>query len=157
MARTRRRAGANRSAGSKRASNTKSRRVKASGTKTTKRRPPAKHSPKRGAQANRPRAAGGSRSPRDGGQAAIVLIGAVPAASLEEPESELQKARRDAQSMVGDELPGGTVAMPEQDSVDEFAEALGVERSPDAPLRGSAEILDRRDRRRGGRKPSPSL
>jgi len=86
-----------------------------------------------------------------------VLIGAVPAAGLEEPESELQSARRDAQSMVGDKLPGGTVAMPEHDSVDEFAEALGVERSPDAPLRGSAEILERRDRRRGGRKPSPSL
>jgi len=99
----------------------------------------------------------GSRGPRDGGEAAIVLIGTVPAASLEEPESDLQSARRDAQSMVGEELPGGTVAMPEHDSVDEFPEALGVERSPDAPLRGSAEILDRRDRRRGGRKPSPSL
>ena len=157
MARTRRRAGANRSAGSKRASNTKSRRVKASGTKTTKRQAPAKHSSKRSSRATRSRGAVGSRGPRGGREAAIVLIGAVPTASLEEPESELQSARRDAQSMVGDELPGGTVAMPEQDNVDEFAEALGVERSPDAPLRGSAEILDRRDRRRGGRKPSPSL
>ena len=156
MARTRRRAGAKRSAG-KRASNTQSRRVKSSGTKTTKRPAPAKHSSKRSSRANRPRVAVESRGPRDGREAAIVLIGAVPTASLEEPESELQRARRDAQSMVGDELPGGTVAMPEQDNVDEFAEALGVERSPDAPLRGSAEILDRRDRRRGGRKPSPSL
>jgi Family of unknown function (DUF6335) len=99
----------------------------------------------------------GSRGPRDGREAAIVLIGTVPATSLEEPETELEGARRDAQSMVGEELPGGTVAMPEQDNVDQFAEALGVERSPDAPLRGSAEILDRRDRRRGSRKPSPRL
>ena len=88
---------------------------------------------------------------------AVLLVGTVPAASLEDPESESELARRDAEAMVGDELPGGTVAVPEQDSVDEFAGALGVERSPDAPLRGSAEILDRRDRRRGGRKPSPTL
>src|SRR5262245_65883017 len=120
MARTRRKAGGNRSAGSKRASNTRSRRAKASGTKTTKRQGPAKHSSKRSSRANRPRVAIGSRSARDSGEAAIVLIGTVPAASLEEPESGLQIARRDAQSMVGDELPGGTVAMPEHDRVGEF-------------------------------------
>ena len=157
MARTRRRAGGKGNAGSKRASGTRSRRAKASRTKTTKRRPPASRGAKQSSRAGRPRLAVGSRGRRGGSKTAIVLIGTVPAASLEEPESELERARRDAQSMTGEELPGGTVAMPEQDSVDEFAEALGVERSPDAPLRGSAEILDRRDRRRGGRKPSPTL
>ena len=50
--------------------------------------------------------------------------------------------------MAGDEEPGGTVENPDHDSVDEWAAALGVERSPDSPVRGSAEILDERDRRR---------
>jgi len=59
--------------------------------------------------------------------------------------------------MVGDEEPGGTVLVPDHDRVDEWAQALGVERSPDSPVRGSAEILDDRDRRRGGRRPAPTL
>jgi hypothetical protein len=150
MARTRRRAGGKRSAGSKRASGAKSRRVRGSRrTKSAKSRPAAGRGRGQGSRVRRPRRVAG------GAEAAILFVGSVPAAALEEPESE--HALRDAQSMVGDELPGGTVAVPEQDSVDKFAGALGVERSPDAPLRGSAEILDRRDRRRGGRKPSPSL
>jgi hypothetical protein len=73
-----------------------------------------------------------------------------------ESETLTNRAWRDAQSMVGDELPGGTVAMPENNGVDDFAGALGVERAPDAPVRTSAEILDGRDRRRGGRRPRPS-
>jgi|SRR5215467_4146489 len=67
------------------------------------------------------------------------------------------RAGRDVESMVGEELPGRTVAMPENNGVDEFAGALGVERSPDAPVRTSAEILAGRDRRRGGRRPPPTL
>ena len=74
-----------------------------------------------------------------------------------EAETPKSRARCDAQSMVGDELPGGTVAMPENNGVDDFAGALGVERAPDAPVRTSAEILDGRDRRRGGRRPPPTL
>jgi hypothetical protein len=74
-----------------------------------------------------------------------------------ETETLPGRAIRDAQSMVGDELPGGSVAIPENNDVDDFAGALGVERAPDAPLRTSAEILDGRDRRRGGRRPPPTL
>ena len=59
--------------------------------------------------------------------------------------------------MAGDEAPGGTVETPDNDRVDDWAGAYGVERSPDSPVRSSSEILDERDRRRGGRRPSPTL
>ena len=72
-------------------------------------------------------------------------------------ESVTDRAKREAESMVGDELPGGTVAVPDNDRVDDWAGALGVERSPDSPVRTSAEILDSRDRRRPGRHPEPKL
>lgn len=72
-------------------------------------------------------------------------------------ESALDRARRTAESMVGDELPGGTVAVPDNDRVDEWASAFGVERSPDSPVRTSGEILASRDRRRPGRRPPPKL
>ena len=75
----------------------------------------------------------------------------------EESGSEVERARRDADAMVGDEEPGGTVSVPDHDQVDQWAESLGVERSPDSPVRGSAELLDDRDRRRGGRRPAPKL
>jgi hypothetical protein len=74
-----------------------------------------------------------------------------------EAETLAIRAMRDAQSMVGEELPGGTVAMPENNGLDDIAGALGVERAPDAPVRTSGEILDGRDRRRGGRRPPPTL
>ena len=54
---------------------------------------------------------------------------------LEGAETLASRARRDAESMAGDELPGGTVAVPENDRVDEVAGALGVERAPDSPVR----------------------
>ena len=76
---------------------------------------------------------------------------------LDAVESVTDHAKRDAESMVGDELPGGTVAVPDNDRVDDWAGALGVERSPDSPVRTSAEILDSRDRRRPGRHPEPKL
>ena len=65
--------------------------------------------------------------------------------------SVAERARRTAASMTGEEEPGGTVAVPEHDSVDEWASALGVEQPADAPVRASAELLDERDRHRGAR------
>jgi hypothetical protein len=50
--------------------------------------------------------------------------------------------------LVGEEAPGGTVATPDQDVVDEIGDALGVPRAADEEVRTSSEILDERDRRR---------
>jgi hypothetical protein len=50
---------------------------------------------------------------------------------------------------VGEEAPGGTVATPDQDSVDAAGDALGVPRAPDEEFRPSTEILESRDRYRG--------
>jgi hypothetical protein len=50
--------------------------------------------------------------------------------------------------LVGEEAPGGTVATPDQDRVDDIGGALGVPRNPDEEVRASSEILDERDRRR---------
>ena len=49
---------------------------------------------------------------------------------------------------VGEEAPGGTVATPDQDVVDDLGDALGVPRGPDEEFRTSAEILEGRDRYR---------
>jgi hypothetical protein len=49
---------------------------------------------------------------------------------------------------IGEEAPGGSVATPDQDVVDEIGDALGVPRNPNEELRTSGEILDERDRRR---------
>jgi Family of unknown function (DUF6335) len=60
---------------------------------------------------------------------------------------------------TGEEAAGGSVATPDQDVVDEFARALGVERAPDAPVTTSQEILSQRDRLRWRREqpvPRPS-
>ena len=79
-------------------------------------------------------------------------------AEFENPEPLLtpaEEAQREAAAMAGDEEPGGTVAVPDHDSVDEWARALGVERSPDSPVRSSAEILDERDDRRRPHGASP--
>lgn len=48
----------------------------------------------------------------------------------------------------GEEAVGGSVATPDQDVVDEIARPLGVERSPDAEVISSEEMLSSRDRRR---------
>ena len=48
----------------------------------------------------------------------------------------------------GEEAVGGTVATPDQDVVDELARPLGVERSTDAEVITSDEILSGRDRKR---------
>jgi Family of unknown function (DUF6335) len=84
--------------------------------------------------------------------------GSIDAQTFEErftPEDEL--AKRAADAMAGDEEPGGTVSTPDHDLVDQWAGALGVERSPDSPVRSSADVLDDRDRRRGGRRPAPKI
>ncbi|MGH7313833.1 MAG: DUF6335 family protein [Candidatus Rokuibacteriota bacterium] len=49
---------------------------------------------------------------------------------------------------AGEESPGGTVATPDQDRVDDIGKALGVPRSPDEEFRTSGEILESRDRNR---------
>jgi len=49
---------------------------------------------------------------------------------------------------VGEEAPGGSVATPDQDRVDEIGQALGVPRAPDEEVRTSQEILEGRDRHR---------
>jgi hypothetical protein len=49
---------------------------------------------------------------------------------------------------IGEEAPGGTVATPDQDVVDDLGRALGVPRAPDEAFRPSSEILEARDRRR---------
>lgn len=49
---------------------------------------------------------------------------------------------------VGEEAPGGTVATPDQNVVDDIGDALGVPRAPDEEFRSSGEILEGRDRHR---------
>jgi hypothetical protein len=49
---------------------------------------------------------------------------------------------------VGEEAPGGTVATPDQNVVDDLGAALGVPRAPDEELRTSQEILEGRDQHR---------
>jgi hypothetical protein len=95
--------------------------------------------------------------PRGKADAATIAEPISEIEDLEAVESATEQARRAADSMVGDELPGGTVAVPDNDRVDDWAGALGVGRSPDSPVRTSAEILDSRDRRRPGRHPEPKL
>ncbi len=57
---------------------------------------------------------------------------------------------------VGDELPGGAAPTPDQNQVDEIGRAYGLQDEDSGALRTSAEILQRRDRRRAElRSPSP--
>jgi len=50
---------------------------------------------------------------------------------------------------VGDDTPGGSSPTPDQNSVDEIGTAYGLQEQDAAgPLRGAAEILQRRDRHR---------
>lgn len=50
--------------------------------------------------------------------------------------------------LSGDEAVGGSVQTPDQDVVDELAQALGVEEELRSPIHGVEEILAERDRRR---------
>ena len=73
-------------------------------------------------------------------------------AEREERQARLTGGDQDADweraGSVGEEAPGGTVATPDQDRVDEFGDALGVPRAPDEEFRPSTEILEGRDRYR---------
>jgi uncharacterized protein DUF6335 len=48
----------------------------------------------------------------------------------------------------GAETPGGHVATPDQDNVDEIGRAVGIEFQDDQELSAPGELLSRRDRRR---------
>jgi Family of unknown function (DUF6335) len=48
----------------------------------------------------------------------------------------------------GEEAVGGSVATPDQDTIDQLGDALGVPRAPDEPVRTAQEILEARDARR---------
>jgi hypothetical protein len=56
---------------------------------------------------------------------------------------------------VGEEGVGGSVATPDQDTVDDIGEALGVPRAPDDEVRTSDEILEGRDRNRWEQEDTP--
>ena len=74
------------------------------------------------------------------------------AAQFSETSPELTAGDIDADwrraASVGEEAPGGTVATPDQNVVDDYGEALGVPRAPEEELRTSQEILEQRDRYR---------
>jgi hypothetical protein len=69
--------------------------------------------------------------------------GTSPRLSGGDPDADWQRA-----ISVGEEAVGGSVATPDQSVVDELGAALGVPHAPDEPVRMSAEILERRDRKR---------
>jgi hypothetical protein len=53
-----------------------------------------------------------------------------------------------ANATVGDEAPGGSVSSPDQDRVDDFGRALGVQEADSGELRTTGELLDERDKKR---------
>lgn len=53
-----------------------------------------------------------------------------------------------ANATVGDEGPGGGMATPDQDRVDDVGRALGVQEVDSGELRTTGELLDERDRKR---------
>jgi Family of unknown function (DUF6335) len=60
-----------------------------------------------------------------------------------DPDADVMRA-----GSVGEEAPGGSVATPDQDRVDDAGSALGVPRALDEEFRTSAEILEDRERYR---------
>jgi|SRR5919204_5462152 hypothetical protein len=65
-----------------------------------------------------------------------------------DPDADWRRA-----DSVGEEAVGGSVATPDQDSVDALGDALGVPRGPDEELRTSSEILEGRDQYRAEQEP----
>jgi hypothetical protein len=59
-----------------------------------------------------------------------------------------------ANEYVGEETPGGTTPTPDQNDVDEIGRAYGLQEEDTGALRSAGEILQRRDRRRRGLRPS---
>ena len=67
-------------------------------------------------------------------------------------DARLKAGDRETSAMgnatVGDEAPGGSVATPDQDRVDDIGRALGVQEADSGELRTTGELLDERDRKR---------
>jgi hypothetical protein len=53
-----------------------------------------------------------------------------------------------ANEYVGEDLPGGSTPTPDQCNVDDIGRVYGLQDEDNGPLRTSAEVLARRDRRR---------
>ena len=76
-------------------------------------------------------------------------------------DSRLKAGDVDSDAMqnatVGDEGPGGSVATPDQDRVDDIGRALGVQEADSGELRTTSELLDERDRKRAQQeRPDPT-
>lgn len=69
------------------------------------------------------------------------------AVSPEQTAGDLDASWQEAEDS-GAETPGGHVATPDQDNVDEIGRAVGMEFQDNQELRTHEEILARRDRRR---------
>jgi uncharacterized protein DUF6335 len=123
---------------------------RSAGQRSPRRRSSGGHAPSTGRR-------GAEGRPPDEAERSTIEIAHIVLVPSDIEESTAVRAKRTAESMVGDELPGGTVAVPDNDRVDEWASAFGVERSPGSPVRTSGEILDSRDGRRPGRRPLPKL
>jgi hypothetical protein len=54
-----------------------------------------------------------------------------------------------ANEYSGDEVPGSNMPTPDQSVVDEIGRAYGLEEGDTHSMRTSAQVLDKRDRRRG--------
>jgi hypothetical protein len=97
---------------------------------------PKRSTTRRGRQQRGSRSSGGRRE-----RPAGLLTGVDTEVTLVQP-------REAAPDMSGEEAPGGSVAVPDNDRVGDLAAALGVERSLDSPVRASADMLEARDSRR---------
>ena len=73
-----------------------------------------------------------------------------PALSGGDVDADWQRA-----DASGEEAVGGSVATPDQDTVDDLGDALGVPRAPDDEVRTSDEILEGRDRHRWEQEDTP--
>ncbi len=82
----------------------------------------------------------------------VPLATAHPSANKNRGDSRLQTGDVDTNAVdnavVGDEAPGGSVMTPDQDRVDDFGRALGVQEVDSGELRTTQELLDGRDRKR---------
>ena len=144
------------------------RKLSARRAKATKRKQPARRTKAKRTSASKARARGRSTSsakPRRRRAAIpevsergneLIEIPTDPARfDSDAPPDATAQARQVADAMAGDQEPGGSVMTPDHNSVDEWAAALGVERSPDSPVRSSEEILHERDERRSPGGPDP--
>jgi hypothetical protein len=82
----------------------------------------------------------------------LTAITASPTDMSNRGDSRLKAGDVDSNAMdnatVGDEAPGGSVMTPDQDRVDDFGRALGVQEVDSGELRTTGELLDERDRKR---------